>query len=119
MKKKIALLLALVMVCATMLTACGSSSSKFVGTWEMTSAKAAGVEAIDQMRESGYDMSFKFNDNGKVKVYTNGEEQAETDWKEDGDKVTIVEGSNEMDLTLNDGKLVMEQMGVTFTFEKK
>lgn len=119
MKRKLALLLALVMLCATMLTACGSSGSKVVGTWEMTSAMAAGIETIDTMKESGYDMSFVFDKNGKVKVISGGEEQGEADWKEDGDKVTISESGSEMEFTLADGKLTTEQSGATLVFEKK
>lgn len=119
MKKKLALLLALVMVCATMLTACGGSSSKIVGTWEMTSAMAAGIETIDTMKEAGLDMSLVFEDDGKVKLLSGGEEQSKAEWKEDGDKVTISESGTEMVLTYADGKLSTEQSGATLVFEKK
>jgi hypothetical protein len=118
MKKKFALLLALIMVCATMLTACGGSSSKVIGTWELTSAMSEGIETVDQVKESGFDMSFEFKDD-KAVLFLGGEKQGELDWEEDGDKITVSDGTTELVLTLTDGKLTMEESGATMVFEKK
>lgn len=118
MKKRLALLLALIMVCATVLTACGSSS-KVVGTWILSGAEVGEVKASDDDLKAFGDFTMKFSSNGSVTVSNGGSDEVGK-WKEDGDTITISNSTTtEIKLELKDGELTTEQGGATLIFKKK
>lgn len=119
MKKKLALLLALVMVCATMLTACGSSSKLSNTTWYLTKLNVGDVEITAEQIEEAYGESkIFFKKNGVCEVLLDGEE-SEGDWKLDGDKVIIMSDEESIEGILSDSEFVLELYGTKMTFTKK
>jgi uncharacterized lipoprotein YehR (DUF1307 family) len=119
MKKKLALLFALVMVCATMLTACGGGSKLADTTWTLTSVSVDDVEVTaEQMDETFGESIITFEDNSVCKANFGGSE-GEGTWKLDGDKVTITIDEEDMEAVLSDSELVMDLYGTKMTFTKK
>ncbi len=118
MKKRLALLLALVMVCATMLTACGGSKLSNT-TWYLTKLNIEDIEVTAEQIEEMYGESkIEFKNGGLCKVRLDGED-SEGDWKLDGDKVIISNDGEELACALSDSELVIDVEGVKMTFTKK
>lgn len=119
MKKKLVLLLAFVMLCATVFTAC--SSGGLTGTWKLSGAEMLGKEvSVDEIGDMGglENAVLKFKSGGKVTLSL-GEDENSGEWKKDGDQVSIIaDGTKVMDLTLDGSKLILEQSGIKLIFKK-
>ncbi|MDO4472368.1 MAG: hypothetical protein Q4C17_04310 [Bacillota bacterium] len=101
------------------LTGCGGgdkyADSPYVGTWVANVAEYAGVE-MDVAEIIGA-FEITLNADGSASMLEEGE-TLECDWEPTDSGVTMKD-STQIDLTYEDGKLVTEQSGVTFYFEKK
>ena len=96
-KSRIAVIFAIIMVLALVLTGCGcfgngakkpsAEDAKIMsGKWVLTSAEVGGKTASAQ--EMGINMSFDFKSDGTTK-YTLEKESEEYKWEKDGDLITI------------------------------
>ncbi len=101
------------------LTGCGGgdkyADSPYVGTWAAKTAEYSGVE-VDVADIIGA-FEITLNADGSASMLEEGE-TLECDWEPTDSGVTMKD-STQVDLTYEDGKLVTEQSGVTFYFEKK
>ena len=114
--KKFVALTACMLICVMFFTACGSS--EYVGTWEATKASAAGPDGnVVEMDASDIYENFtlKLKSGGKATVNLNGEESAESAWKEVDGGIVV----DDMTFKNDGGKLVIEQSGATIVFEKQ
>ena len=70
MKKKLALLLSCMVLCAMVLVGCGGGGNAYAGTtWELTRAEAYGVTMEGEMLDSTVgEMSIKFIDDTKLEI---------------------------------------------------
>lgn len=127
--KMISLVLVLMLVVS--MAACGSSGSKFSGTYKLESIEQAGIsmnvdEFIKQMSELmgedvDFDMSLTINDDGSLKMTANmfGEsEDAEGTWEADGDNLNLTIDGDTQVATYKDGKISMEAEGMHVVFAK-
>ena len=118
--KKLVVLITVLMLLFTV-TACGggSSDSQFVGQWEATNISYSGIEMSPA--DAGLEFSVDVKDDGSVTAVTNGEEEGEGEWTEEGDTITITDGSgSELTGTMDGDKLIID-FGEDFlvTMEKK
>lgn len=119
MKKRIIFLLALVLVCASVLTACGKSSSLVGTTWMLTSAEAAGQVITGETLELSVGViTYEFKKDGVIEVTSNGD-TAKASWSEDGDEIKITEEDTEFIATIEGDTLIMDVVGAKMTFTKK
>lgn len=74
MKKKLALLLSCMVLCALVLVGCGGGGNAYAGTtWELTRAEAYGVTMEGEMLDSTVgEMSIKFIDDTKLEIRGTG-----------------------------------------------
>lgn len=121
MKRKFALVLALIMVCATILTACGSKNVDVADTkWKLTSGEAAdGTKVTGEMIESVYgEFTIEFKADGSCSVSISGQ-TAEATWKQEDKTVTLNNNGTELVMVVDDGKLKVEEEGETIFFTKQ
>jgi hypothetical protein len=118
MRKKLALLLALVMICATMLTACGEKSDPdFDGTsWDLTELVTEGMTIdAEQIEATGYSMTFEFKKGGTV----TGGNLGEAKWEHDGDTLSITADGETIDCKIDGDKFTLEMEGMKMVFTKQ
>lgn len=124
MKKRIAILLTLCMVLGIMLTACGSkgdtTDARIVGQWKLTELSGEGM-TFDP-GQFGFDMTFDFQDNGKV-TFAMGDQSESGKWYVEEDTLTIYDSKDEVKSPIEDNKLVFSEFpgldGYTITLEKQ
>ncbi len=131
MKKKLALILALVMIAMT-LAACGGSSSgdTIVGSWTIDTIEADGInisydDYVKQAEAAGMGelaemtkIEMTFKEDGTLTMSAAGAEMSGT-WTGSGSSYTLTADGSSMDITLKDGKIVMEEDGQKVTLKKK
>jgi hypothetical protein len=119
MKKRLALLLACVLLVSAMMVACGSSTKVEGTTWKLTKAEMEGqtveAEALDAL---GGESTFDFQKDGVLVGNMFGEEVKGT-WKQSGSKVTLEIDGSSVDAKISGSKMTMEEEGNKLTFEKK
>ena len=119
MKKFLALMLAIVLMCGV-LAACGGSAnanSPIVGTWKLTKGVASGI-TVDPS-QLGMEMSFRFDANGKAAMVYNGDTTEGLSWRLEGDVVKLgVSGTDLYDFAYDGSTLTVEESGVKMIFEK-
>jgi uncharacterized lipoprotein YehR (DUF1307 family) len=119
MKKKFALILALVMVCATMLTACDGKKAEndLTGTtWTLNSMTSAGEEySYADLDGMGMIYTYEFKEDG-VAVYSGYDEDGT--WKQDGNSVTITVIDISITGEIKDNELIIDE-GLTKMIYKK
>lgn len=120
MKKKLALLLSCMVLCAMVLVGCGGGGNAYAGTtWELTRAEAYGVTMEGEMLDSTVgEMSIKFIDDTKLEISGMGTSREAT-YTLDGDKIMVTEGSQTMEFTVADEEISFEMSGVKMYFTKK
>lgn len=111
MKRFLTILLFVVMT--VFLTACGSSDSVYVGTWNATQYETQGVTLT---AERLGDSQLVFADNGDLKADFLGTE-ATGEWKETETGVKII-SDIELDCQSDGKTLTLDYSGVKITFEK-
>ncbi len=119
MKKVLTILMAALMVIA-MMSGCSSSKKDAVtGKWTMTKATFAGVEQDPTQLKMSMSLEFK---NGKVKVvtesqsYASGPMTGESEYKLDGNTVTITDADGTQTTATVDGDtMTLNQDNVEFT----
>ena len=117
MKKKIRGLVLVVTLVMILLCACGGkdmSDSVYLGTWEASTAEYSGMElSVDTLFD---EFHFTLQDNGKVKLNLNGEE--ETGKWEETDTGVILE--DEMEFTkVDENTLSYETDGMNVYFVRQ
>ena len=119
MKKVMASLLATLMVIVVMVGCSGGNSdSKYVGTWKTSEVSAAGQTfTIEEFNELAGDSVL--NGNGSCEVKNAAGTSGTGKWTEGEGKITIKDSASTIELTEEDGLLVMEQSGTTFKFKKQ
>jgi len=121
--KKFKLILATVLV-FVMTFALAACSAPVVGTWELVEAKADGI-SID-VEEVGMSMTLEVKDDGSIVMTQemDGVSESYTSyWKFEDDTLYIYEEEDDEEssgeIAYEDGKLVLDMMGVEMIFEKK
>ena len=91
MKKKLALLLSCMVLCAMVLVGCGGGGNAYAGTtWELTRAEAYGVTMEGEMLDSTVgEMSIKFIDDTKLEISGMGR-SGEATYTLDGGMVDVM-----------------------------
>ena len=120
MKKKLALILSCMMLCALVLVGCGGGN-KYVGTtWELTRAEAYGVTMEGDILDNTVgEMTIKFVDNTKAEIKGMGMSEDAT-YTLEGDKIVITEPNAEtLEFTVADNELSVEASGATMYFTMK
>lgn len=115
--KKFVALTACMLLCVMFFTACGGTS-EYVGTWEATKASGKGTdgETVEMDASDIYkNFTLILKAGGKATVNLNGDSSDGT-WKEIDNGIMV---DNELSLTNEGGKLVVEQDGVKVYFEKQ
>ena len=107
MKKLLAIFLALFMLAS--LAACGGSSTPVTSNlYEAVSAEMMGITVdVDDVFEEGF--SLELMDNGKAKFHYEGKDYS-LKWSQDGDAFHAEGGGAELDGTLADGVLTLENV---------
>lgn len=129
MKKVMASLLATLTVIVVMVGCSGANAgSKYVGTWKTAEVSAAGqTYTMEEFKElagetaaESVEITIVLNGNGscEVKDYTDSSAATGT-WTESEGKITIKDSTSTVDLTEEDGMLVMEQSGTSMKFKKQ
>ena len=128
MKKVMASLLATFMVIVVMVGCSGGNSdSKYVGTWKTSEVSAAGqtftIEEFNELAGDSLtnqaDLTIVLNGNGSCEVKNAAGTSGTGKWTEGEGKITIKDSASTIELTEEDGLLVMEQSGTTFKFKKQ
>ena len=118
--KKVVCLSVVLVAVVLLLTACGSSSNKIEGTWNVKSiSSGTGSEELQTMLNMGGNVSMTFKD-GKVsmKMTYQGQsfEQELGSYKTDGDKITI--DGTESKYKIDGKKLTITVDGVSMELER-
>ncbi len=129
--KRLCLAFSFAIVLAFCMTGCGTdlSDSKYVGTWNATTAEYAGVEL--KTSDIFGEISVTFESNGKA-TFTVNKEDATATWSESDDGNGVILKNDNEDESLDastgaesitftetgDGTLTLEYGGATLTFEK-
>ena len=95
MKKKLALLLSCMVLCALVLVGCGGGNAYAGTTWELTRAEAYGV-TLEGAINTG-----------------------ESPYKVEGDKIVVTEGDQTLDFVVSGDEISTEYSGVKMYFTKK
>lgn len=106
------------------LAGCGATPPKYadspyVGTWEATTAEAYGISM--KVSDILDEFTIILEEDGKVTAKVNGQEGV-GEWEESDKGVTIlggVVGSEDLEFTAKDDKLLVEYSSATITFEKQ
>ncbi len=116
-QKQLALLAIAAMTCG-LLAGCKAEPDPNSGMYEAVSGEMMGFEMdVTDLYENG--CSFDLKDGGKCKANLNGD-TGSMKWTTDGDSIHIEGGGVELDGTIGDGVMVLEDMlgmGVTMKFE--
>ena len=120
MKKKLTLLLALVLLCASVLTACSKSSDVTGTVWELTGGEMQGQKLTSDLIELAFGkFTYEFNKDG-VLVITIGDESVDASWTQDGSEITIKPGNgNSATAEIDGNKLTMMIDSDKMVFTKK
>ena len=127
MKKKLALMLSCMVLCALVLVGCGGGNNGYVGTkWELTHAESHGLTMDASMVQSILgEMSMEFVSDSKVEIKMNQLSQ-ESEYTLSGDKILVEESNQtlEFNVTKTDDEgaateLSVDSNGSTLYFEKK
>ncbi|HEX3020876.1 MAG TPA: hypothetical protein VHQ24_07950 [Lachnospiraceae bacterium] len=121
MKKGLAQLLVVVLVCSVMFMGCGKKDSSVEGTtWAIASAiDAEGTEVTGEELATVYgDITYEFQKDG-VLLLTAGEQSLEGTWSQDGKEVTIDAGGQTTTATVDGKTMTAESEAGTVTFEKQ
>ncbi|MGN0702783.1 MAG: hypothetical protein ACI4KL_06395 [Lentihominibacter sp.] len=124
MKLRKTIIVACCVIIATMgiaLAGCGGGGEKYadspyVGTWAANTAEYSGVE-VDVNEVIGA-FEITLNADGSATMLEEGD-TLDSKWEPTENGVKMKDAASEVDFTYEDGKLVTEQSGVTFYFEKK
>ena len=121
MKKKIFVLFLCCLIALSAL-ACGKKAPDAAGTWKAKTISGMGmdldIEAFgEQMGVSDMKMELELKEDGTA-VFDSGEETEEGSWKLEGNAFTLAVGDEAMTGTLEDGKLTLEEDGMSIVFEK-
>ncbi|MBO4901520.1 MAG: hypothetical protein J5518_01820 [Lachnospiraceae bacterium] len=126
MKKKIQILMVALMLLMSMtLTAClgfgkgdDDESDPNLGVYVAKTAELSGFEiGVDDVFDGGFTIELKKKGKGKAQI---GEDDASIKWKLDGDSFHAEGGGVELDGTLKNGVMILEDVigsGVTLTLE--
>ena len=121
--KKFKLILATVLV-FVMTFALAACSAPVVGTWELVEGKAEGV-SVD-VEDLGMSLTIEVNADGTLVMTTEAEGESmeeEGYWTFEDDTLSIYEDEDKegtaVEIAYEDGKLVLEMMGMELIFEKK
>ncbi|MDR0490885.1 MAG: hypothetical protein LBH28_06545 [Oscillospiraceae bacterium] len=123
MKRSVALLLALVL-CITILAACGGDGTNLTGKYALTSMELEGTDMTGPLREAGMStdgMYIEFLSGGKFRMSLMGN-GAEGTYTLDGSKITLTAEGGSMPLaTISGNKITMEDTdsNTKMVFEKK
>lgn len=112
MKKKVAIILA-VLIMALGLVACGGSASPYVGSWDCTTAETGGYEFETSMLYDEFYMEIEAN--GDCVLVIDGEEYPGTWVEAEGGFIV----DDELDFYVSGDEAVTTLDGVTFTFVKQ
>ena len=120
MKKKLALLLSCMVLCALVLVGCGGGGNAYAGTtWELTRAEAYGVTMEGEMLDNTVgEMTIKFVDNSKMEINGMGM-SGEATYTLEGDKIMVTECSQTREFTGANYEISVEASGATMDFTKK
>lgn len=120
MKRRLALLLAIVMVVGTMMMGCKSKSDLAGTTWVATSLEdAKGTKISGDNLKAIMDFTIEFKDDNKLHMAINGSETDGT-YSQKGDKVTLTaDDGSSLEVKVDGSTMTMEQNGSKVTFEKK
>ncbi|MBP3851656.1 MAG: hypothetical protein J6D36_03845 [Erysipelotrichaceae bacterium] len=115
--KRIVSFISCFIVCVCVLLGCGKdmSGSKYVGMWKATKGEYSGVEL--SMEDLNSEFTVELKDNGKAVVTFNGE-NGNGNWDETDNGVEVSDSQDTFAFKADGDNLVVEQDGVTFTFEK-
>lgn len=125
MKLKRTIIVACCVIIATLgiaLTGCGGgeaeekyADSPYLGKWTANVAEYAGVEVDVNDIIGAFEITL--NADGSATMLEEGE-TLDSEWEPTENGVKMMDSSSEVNFTYEDGKLVTEQSGVTFYFEK-
>ena len=119
MKKKLALMLSCMVLCALVLVGCGGGNAYAGTTWELSRAEAYGVTLEGDMLASTVgEVSITFVDDTKLKM-EGAIETGEAEYTIEGDKIVVTEGTQTTEFTVSGGEISTEYAGVTMYFKKK
>ena len=120
MKKRLALILYCMMLCALVLVGCGGGNEYVGTTWELPRAEAYGITMEGDILDNTVgEMTIKFVDNTKAEIKGMGVSEDAT-YTLEGDKIVITEPNAEtLEFTVSDNELSVEASGATMYFTKK
>lgn len=120
MKKKLALLLSCMVLCALVLVGCGGGGNAYAGTtWELTRAEAYGVTMEGEMLDNTVgEMTIKFVDNSKMEINGMGM-SIEGTYTVEGNTVTIEYFDQPIAFQRNGNQLSAEYDGEAMVLEKE
>ena len=119
MKKKLALLLSCMVLCALVLVGCGGGGNAYAGTtWELTRAEAYGVTMEGDALASMGDLGMEFVDDTTVKMSLMGM-SIEGTYTVEGNTVTIEYFEQPIAFQRNGNQLSAEYDGEAMVLEKE
>lgn len=103
------------------LAGCGGSDEKYadspyVGTWAANVAEYSGIEVDVEEIIGAFEITL--NADGSATMLEEGD-TLDSEWEPTENGVKMKDATSEVEFTYEDGKLVTEESGVTFYFEKK
>lgn len=109
----------IMVMCITVLAACGKSGDRYEGTtWKLSGGEAAGVTVTEDQLASFGEMTLDFKKDNVISLNSNGEAQ-EAKYSVDGKTVTIKDDSTEMSATVDGDEMSIDMGGVTLKFKKQ
>lgn len=118
MKKRIALILALVLVCA-LLAACGSTDELSNTSWVLSEISTTdGTLDANALKENNIQLDLDFKAGGKVSV-TDAETTESATYTLDGDKITMKDSKDTLSGTFSESKITLSTTDGDMIFVKK
>lgn len=115
MKKLFSMLLACLLALTLPVLAESTEAFSPVGTWYLIGASAQGVTVSPE--QLGMEMSITLNEDGTALLTLTGEEDSTGSWTSDGSTVTVDDGADVIELSVNeDGTLSGEAGGAIMIF---
>ena len=126
--KKIVAVFALAFALAFGLTSCGGATPEdftphFVGSWELVQIEGGETnfsqDDFDMLKEMGMTCSLKLQEDGTYNLDLFGQASSETWETTSAETATLSMGGQQVEVTLVDDKLILEQAGAEkYTFAK-